>query len=355
MYPIPQGYTLFQQDLEHVSTQLDAEWESLRGARLFITGGTGFFGIWLLESLLWANETRKLGLELLVLSRSPERFLAERAPHLRGRAGLSFVAGGMNDFEIPAQPVTHILHAASETNLEQSSDWAARHLNASIEGTRHLLDMAAQHKVQAVLITTSGAVYLPMDSVVDDRCVEGPAGLSDYASERIVYGQSKRMMEIMTAVSAQAHGFRALIARCFCFAGPYLSLEGNYAIGNFTRDALAGRDIVVSGDGTPLRSYLYAADLVIWLITILNRGRSGVPYNVGGEQAVSIAELAHSVANAAQRPDSVRVLGTPVPGARPSAYMPSLQRTKAELGLQVSVGLDDAIGRTLAWHKQRST
>jgi len=177
--------------------------------------------------------------------------------------------------------------------------------------------------------------------------------LSDYASERTVYGQSKRMMEIMTAVTAQAEGFRALIARCFCFVGPYLPLEGNYAIGNFTRDALAGNEIVVSGDGTPLRSYLYAADLVVWLMTILTRGRSGVPYNVGGKQAVSIAELAHSVANAAQRPDAVRIRALPVPGARPAAYLPSLQRSQQELGLQISVGLDDAIKRTLAWHRLR--
>jgi dTDP-glucose 4,6-dehydratase len=270
---------------------------------------------------------------------------------LQGRAGLHFVEGSLTQFEFPIERCTHILHAASETNLDQSSDWAQRHLNAAIDGTRHLLDMAAAHRSEAVLITTSGAVYSPMDGMVDQLCVEGPAGLADYASERIVYGQSKRMMEIMTAVAAQQHGYRALIARCFAFVGPYLSLDSNYAIGNFMRDALAKRDIVVGGDGTPLRSYLYAADLVVWLIRILTRGRSGVPYNVGGDEVVSIAELARTVALLGGRPDAVVIKGKPVPGAQPSTYLPSLRRSQQELDLSVAIQLTDAIERTMAWHR----
>lgn len=352
---IPSGHTLFQQDLEQIAAQLEGDFATLRGAHLFITGGTGFFGIWLLESLLWANEKHDLNLRITVLSRSPEKFLEQRAPHLRGRAGLNFVAGSLTNFEFPAEPCKYILHAASETNLEQSGDWAQRHLDSAIDGTRRLLDMAAEHRSDAVLITTSGAVYSPMDSVVDNLCVEGPAGVADYASEKIVYGQSKRMMEIMTSVAAQQHGYRALIARCFAFVGPYLSLDSNYAIGNFMRDALAGREIVVGGDGTPLRSYLYAGDLVVWLIRVLTRGRSGVPYNVGGDEVVSIGELASAVAKVADRPDTVVIKGTPVAGAKPSAYLPSLQRTSAELDLQVSVPLEEAIRRTMEWHRVRGS
>jgi dTDP-glucose 4,6-dehydratase len=353
-HTIPSGHTLFQRDLEHIAALLEGDFPQLRGAHLFITGGTGFFGIWLLETLLWANEKHALNLRITVLSRSPGKFLEQRAPHLRGRPGLSFVAGSLTDFEFPAEACSHILHAASETNLERSADWAQRHLNGAIDGTRRLLDMAAAHRSEAVVITTSGAVYSPMDSVVDNLCVEGPAGIADYASERIVYGQSKRMMEILMSVAAQQHGYRALIARCFAFVGPYLALDSNYAIGNFIRDALANRDIVVGGDGTPLRSYLYAADLVVWLIRVLMRGRSGVPYNVGGDEIVSIGELARTVAKVAGRPDTVVIKGTPVPGAKPSAYLPSLERAKAELDLQVSIPLEEAIRRTMEWHRARS-
>ncbi|WP_322103813.1 NAD(P)-dependent oxidoreductase [Paraburkholderia sp. J41] len=358
MHDIPTGFSLFREDLEHVRRELAPLWPELRGAHLFLTGGTGFFGIWLLETLLWANEAQRLGLKITVLSRTPERFLTERAPHLRDHAALRFVAGTSADFAMPAEPCSHILHAASESNADQRADWAERQLNSAIDGTRRLIEMAVRHQSQSLLLTSSGSVYLPSDaSDASDamRYAEGPASLADYVSERSVYGQTKRTMEVMTAVAARKHGFNALIARCFAFVGPYLPLEHNYAIGNLVRDALEGHQLVVTGDGTPLRSYLYAADLVVWLLTILVRGRTGVPYNVGGKEAVSIGELAHRVAAVAGAPaDCVTIRGTPVPGAIPAAYLPSLSRIESDLGVRAAIALDDAIGRTLAWHRLRA-
>jgi nucleoside-diphosphate-sugar epimerase len=346
---IPTGYTLFKQDLEHVASQLESDLKQLREAHIFITGGTGFFGIWLLESLLWANQRLSLNLRLTVLSRHPEHFLSKRADHLRGRKELEFIPGKLTNFEYPTVACTHIIHAATETNIEQSGDWAKRHINTAIFGTRRLLEMVAAHKSEAILITTSGAVYSSTDSILNHLCVEGPEGVNDYASERIVYGQSKRMIEVMTSVEAQHYGYRALIARCFAFVGPYLPIDGNYAIGNFIRDGLAKRDIVIEGDGTPLRSYLYAADLVIWLIRILTCGRSGVPYNTGGDQAVSIRELAQIVAKLSET--KVLTKRQPLPDAKPSAYLPSLERSCNDLKLQVFVPLEAAIERTFRWYK----
>ncbi|MGG1946702.1 NAD(P)-dependent oxidoreductase [Trinickia sp. NRRL B-1857] len=354
MHEIAPGFSLFQDDLEHVRRKLAPVWPALRGAHLFLTGATGFFGIWLLESLIWANRAERLDLTITALSRAPERFLDTRAQHLRAYPELRFVAGECADFELPKRPCTHILHAASESNVDALADWPQRHLDAAIDGTRRIVDMAARHRCKSVLVTTSGAVYLPSESRDGTRFVEGPAGIADYIAERHVYGQSKRLIEVMTAVAANRHGFDALIARCFAFVGPYLPLEQNYVIGNLLRDALAGRELVVTGDGTPLRSYLHAADLVVWLLTILVRGRSGVPYNVGGDEAVSIAQLAHRVAAVVGLPaDMVTIKQASVPGAAPSAYLPALGRIRQELGVRVDIPLDDAIRRTLAWHRER--
>lgn len=338
---IPTGFSLSEADLDHIDTFAAEAWEDLRGARLFVTGGTGFFGLWLLEGLLWANQRRQLGLSITVLSRDPAAFLNGRGRHLAGHPALHMLAGDIANFTAPPGEITHILHAASEGNADGSVDWAGRYLNDAIDGTRRIVALAAERQTRAVLLTSSGAVYRPLEDA------------DDYLATHRVYAESKRVMEMLLAEGARRHGFRGTIARCFCFSGAYLPLNSDLALGNFLRDALAGQDIVVGGDGTPLRSYLYGADLVVWLLRILVKGVSGQPYNVGGDHAVPIGELARRVAVAAGRPESVVIRGIPVPGATPSAYLPDLRRGQGELGLCVRIGLDEGIARSLSWFRGR--
>ena len=144
-------------------------------------------------------------------------------------------------------------------------------------------------------------------------------GAPDPVDPRSAYGHAKRMAEQWCVAHHRRHGIEPLIARCFAFAGPGLPLEINYAIGNFIRDALAGGPISVAGDGTPCRSYLYAADLALWLWTILLRGTPCRPYNVGSEAAVSIRELAEAVTEAVAPGMRVNIARSPPPQAnRPS-------------------------------------
>lgn len=343
-------FTLFHEDLESVAFALEPQFSDFDGARIFITGGTGFFGIWILESLLWIIETKNLNLQLFVLSRDPNTFLDKRAPHLRNRKGLTFIEGSLTDFKLSDVELTHIIHAASEPNIEYSDDWAHKHIRSSIDGTKNLLELATKHRIKSILTITSGAVYSPMDSVIDGLSKEGPGNINDYHLERIVYGQSKRMMEVMSAVAARAGSFKSTIARCFCFVGPYLALDANYAVGNFIRDAMKGGTIVINGDGTPMRSYLYPTDLVVWLMTILNKGESGRPYNVGGDVPVSIAELARLVASVSGNQVDINIKLTPGNGPI-NYYLPDLTRVFDELRLSVSTDLKTGIDKTFSWYR----
>jgi dTDP-glucose 4,6-dehydratase len=134
-----------------------------------------------------------------------------------------------------------------------------------------------------------------------------------------------------------------------------MKLDAHFAIGNFIRDYLAAETIHVNGDGTPLRSYMYTSDLMIWLWTILFRGKSCRAYNVGSEDAISIADLAREVARAFSENVAVEIRGKPTPGAPVTQYVPSTQRAQRELDLRCTVSLRSAIERTVAWNRSRET
>jgi len=137
--------------------------------------------------------------------------------------------------------------------------------------------------------------------------------------------------------------------------GPHLPLDQHFAIGNFIRDALAGRTITVRGDGTPVRSYLYAADLAVWLWTLLLRApelaANLAVFNVGSCERVSVRELAERVAAAIDPGLRVEVLGESALGAGRVQYVPDVRKAEAELGLRAWIGLEEAIRRTAEWYR----
>lgn len=294
--------------------------------RLFITGGTGFFGKSMLDYRLRHPEWPWAKAEWVILSRSPGRFAAS-CPRLANQSGVSFVAGDVRDFAFPEGPFDAIIHAATSAVTTLTD---AEMTSVIMDGAQHVADFAVAAGCGKILFTSSGAVYGPRIA---------PASEGDACNPATAYGKGKLAVERMLLDS----GFDAKIARCFAFTGPYLNRGIHFAIGNFIQNCLDGKPIIINGDGTPLRSYLYADDLVEWLFAILEHGESGRPYNVGSDCEVSIRELAETVRAALGTNSEIIVKGIPEPGAKPSTYVPSIARAREELDLDVKIALEDAI------------
>ena len=340
-------------DLEHVLAHTADLWELLRGRRLFISGGTGSFGGWLLESFALANDRLKLRAETTVLTRDAVAF-QKKASHLSNRLDIHFQTGDVRDFKFPPGDFYAVIHAATEASAKMNLENPLLMLDTIIGGTRRLLDFAAQCHAKAFLLTSSGAVYgaqpVGMDSIPEDY-----TGAPDPAAPNSAYGEGKRVAESLCQIYARLDKLNIKIARCFAFVGPGLPLDSHFAIGNFIRDALAGSPIAIRGDGTPMRSYLYAADLTIWLWKILFAGAVGRPYNVGSAGSVSIAETAEAVRRGLDRKNPIVIAQKPVPGQSPARYVPDTNRAAQELGLREWISLEEGIRRTARWHEsQRS-
>jgi len=342
------SYTMTNVSLEDdlARTLVSDLWEDLRGASLFLTGGTGFFGRWLLESFVRANAVFKLDAKVLVLTRSIEGF-QKKAPHLVANPAVKFHLGDVRNFDYPTGEYSHIIHAATTNAVATfNNEDALVKFDTISQGTRHTLDFATRCNPRKFLLISSGSVYgkapMGMTHISEGYC--GAPVLRDVAGSAL--GAGKRVAEFLASYYAEKHDFDMRIARCFSFVGPHLPLDIHYAIGNFIRDALRADAITVNGNGSPMRSYMYLSDLVIWLVTLLQRGQRGGVYNVGSDQAISIRDLACLVRDTLAPDKPVNIVGQSVAGVGGDWYVPNIQQAREELGLDVWTTLPDAIRLT---------
>ena len=337
-----------KRDLDSILEANENSFLELRGERIFISGATGFIGKWLLETLLWSNQKLALNLSITALSRNPDIFLRSH-PRFGVDACLRLLRGDIRSFEFPKGTFSHVVHAATDVGSVAA---AADHRNifdVSVRGTQRLLEFCRERSVARLLFTSSGAVYGVQPPSLE-HTPETYLGAPDPTQLNSAYGEGKRVAEWLICAEAAAIGMESKIARCYAFLGPYMELDGPFAIGNFIGDAVLGRPIRIEGDGTPFRSYLYAGDLTVWLWVILFKGPSGRAYNVGSEQSEDLATIADSVSRAVKGGSNVEIEGEPSQSQAISRYVPSTQRAALELGLQTCIGLDEAIARTVTWY-----
>lgn len=332
-------HTIFEAACKDIDVFLDQRpLPELGGSRLFATGCTGFFGYWLLAALECLNR-RGQATEVVVLSRNPQAFL-QRHPEFHGRPWLSFVTGDIANFSLPGGRFEAVIHGATDSSPQAAANPSVL-LAGMIDGTRRVLDFLADAACQRFLLISSGAVYGSQPASMPELNEDAGLGCDPFSPDN-AYGEGKRIMEMLCACRA-GNGLPApVVARCFAFLGPYL--PSHLAPAQFLHDALAGGPIVLRGDGSPMRSYLYAADLAVWLLTLLARGRPGRAYNVGGAEAISLAVLAGVIRDTVAPDAAIEILG--VDGGAPRhRYVPDTHRIQMELGLGAWTPLPQAIAR----------
>ncbi len=320
-----------------------------------MTGGTGFFGVWLVEALLDANRRLNLGIELFLLTRDPMRW-SKKFAHLAEDTAVKIIPGDVRtvaDLSSERLPkkLDYIIHAAFDSCVVPTTLTPRSILDSVLTGAMQVLRIAELTKVKRLMYVSSGAAYGQQPQNVS-HLHEDCKGCFDLGlSLKSAYAEGKRAGELLAISHASDYDYQSVIARGFSFVGPYLPLDAHFAIGNFLRDILEGKDIIVNGDGTPLRSYLYAADMAIWLWTILLNGHSGRAYNVGSPEAISVSKLANTIAELEYPHKKVIICKSRDKNHIPDQYVPDVTRAKEELGLRVLVPLDEALRRTLRFHR----
>ena len=307
-------------------------------ANLFLTGGTGFFGKSLLR--FWGTDGQYFN-KVFILSRNPKSFLKQHAA-LIAELNVKFIKGDILEASAIKlnENIDYVIHAATDSTIGPSLG-RLEVFDQIVKGTEEVLKFALNHNCKRFLLTSSGAVYGPQPQGME-KIPEDYLGTPNTLDPKSAYGLGKKAAEHLCALYSEQHGLDYVIARCFAFVGEDLPLDVHFAIGNFIRDALDGKDINIFGDGTPLRSYMYQEDLADWLMTILFKGKPGMAYNVGSDQAISIQHLATVIRELISPKSKINIHFKEKSSYR-NRYVPDVALAKSELGLSLDFDLNKAI------------
>lgn len=341
----------FEDDLNLVFDNTKSVWAEVENKTIFLTGGTGFFGIWLLMSFVFINRKLNLNSNIIVLTRNKNKFLT-KYNWLKEYKEISFLEGDIVDFEFTEVNIDYVIHAATEASVKLNEEQPLAMFETVVNGTKRVLEFAKLKKVKSFLLTSSGAVYGKQPSDIENvsETYIGAPNISDAIS---IYGEGKRMAEVLCAANYKLFDLPVKIARCYAFMGPFLQLDSHFAAGNFIKNLLNNEDITIEGDGTPNRSYMYSADLTIWLWTILFVGKNNSPYNVGSNIAISIAELANLIIKEDDNNyGQIKVIiKTPISNNTVLRYVPNVDKVMNDLNLKILTGIETAIKKTIAYNK----
>jgi len=315
------------QDVRELIVRSGIDVENLRGKRVLVTGGTGFFGVWFLSALVSIKSQLDGDLEIFSLSRNPEKFF-DNFPYRYLDKQVTFIQGDIKNFVLTTTGITHVAHMAT-TNASETfaGEPQINKLEMLALGTKNLL-YQCDDALESVLFTSSGVVYGAQ--TVGPICETAPS-MIDPTDPGSALGLGKLVAEYLVKHYSKTLDYKFTVARCFSFAGPFLPTDLHYAFGNFIQDALTSQNITVRGDGQDQRSFMYAGDCIAWLLRMLVQPRNQV-YNVGSERAITILELASKVAMLTESVGGVEVLGNGYEAGnfRRTCYIPSTARARSD-------------------------
>ena len=312
--------------------------------KLFITGGTGFFGRALLRNLLSGESCYD---HVTVLTRNPESFISSY-PDIAKSPLLSFIKGDVlashRSWQGASNSFDHIIHAATESGIshELNPMLLTRQI---VQGTERLLEYAEKCDAERLLYISSGAAYgaVPEGQLITETMHTAP----DTLNPRSCYGNAKRLAENLCFSEANRIGLECVVARCFSFVGCDMAINNHFALGSFLKSIEKGVDIVIDSNGRSVRSYLDQGDLARALLLLLAKGAPGQIYNVGSDEQITILRLAELIREISATNVDIKVAGGNNIGFAPKWYVPDVSKLEGELGFRRRGSLTSSLSRII--------
>lgn len=336
------------QDIKNICSVDFIDWNRFNGKNILVTGATGLIGSTIVNALLYANKERNLNLSVLALVRSIERAETKFADY-KDSASLRFVVGSVENIPEIDGNVDFIIHGASQTASKAFVQQPVETIITAVQGTLSLLELAKNKKSEGMVYLSSMEAYGHPNK--GHKVVESDAGALSPLDVRNSYPVSKQQCEALCCAYASEYGVPVMIARLTQTFGPGVDYNDNRIFAYFGRCVLEKQDIVLKTKGETERDYLYTADAVTAILTIMLRGEQGTAYNIADESTYcSIAEMAHMLADKAGINVTFDIQDASANGYLSTLYMDLDTTRLRSLGWNVlySGGLSEIYGRMIS-------
>ena len=286
---------IFREDMKSIASADFIPWEELSGKMLFITGATGLIGFNLISALAYKNLEQKVPLKILALVRDEAKANERFAEIVSAGAPLTFIVGDLEHIPQVEEDIDFIIHGGSPTASRYFAEHPVETIRMNLAGATMLLEMAKEKRVESFLFLSSMEVYGSLHR--EEKVDENHESFVNTMNPRSSYPEAKRMIEAMCASYAAEYNVPVKVIRLTQTFGAGVRKADNRVYAQFMRSALAGEDIVLLTQGGTRRSYLYTADAVTAILTVLLKGKNGEAYNAANEETYcSIKEMAKLVA-----------------------------------------------------------
>lgn len=325
----------------NISKEESLKIQDLQNAEILVTGGTGFFGKWIVEIVRYFNDQLAFNIKLYLVARHQSTYINEI---IKMRSDIFFIKNDVRNLrEIPST-IEYIIHAAATPDNSTHMSNPIEVMDTISQGTKQVLDIAlGLNNIKKILNISSGQIYGALNSnVISEKNI----GQVDTNSIHSIYPEAKRYSETLSIAYKSLYKLPVVQVRPFSFVGPHMGLEKPWAINNFIKDAIKFKKIKILGNGKPIRSYMYPTDMAWWLLNMLVDSKNGVVYNLGSPEGISLEELACKIKNKLGIDVKIEILHM---NDDSSVFVPDESLVKDSLDLDIKVGIDEALEKTIDW------
>jgi nucleoside-diphosphate-sugar epimerase len=350
-------------DLEYIVNNLKNELSSIANKKILITGGAGFLGYYLVQTILdWNKRFPEQSIDLTIYDNFVRGF-PEWLKTLEGNNHLTIITHDItNSLPEDIEAFQYIIHAASIASPTFYRKFPIETMDANVNGLRLLLDYANKQKQKNLPI--QGFLFFSTSEIYGDPSPENIPTPETYngnvscTGPRACYDESKRYGETLCVNFAENFDLPIKVARPFNNYGPGLKITDKRVIPDFAKDILANRNIVMFSNGSPTRTFCYIADAIVGYFKVLINGKKGEAYNIGIDRPeISIKVLADKIVSIAS--DQLGYKGSVIQKNsedkdymvdNPNRRLPDISKARRDLGFDPQISLEDGLMRTLTWY-----